>query len=85
MGKDSEYYKAKTHGQKVKLSELLMLLPNPAVAFIQDKRVTSQPSTLIAYCYDLLMFFRFLKDKNPYFRNIEIIDITIDQLSHLMP
>ena len=85
MGKDSEYYKAKTHGQKVKLSELLMLLPNPAVAFIQDKRVTSQPSTLIAYCYDLLMFFRFLKDKNPYFRNIEIIDITIEQLSHLMP
>lgn len=83
MGKDSEYYKNKNKSQKIKLQELIDLLPQPAVDFIYDKRITSQPSTLIAYSYDLYMFFRFLKEKNPYFKNIEIKQITIDMLANL--
>lgn len=83
MGKDSQYYKQKTHDQKAKLAELISDLPQPARDFIYDKQVTSQPSTLVAYSYDLLMFFRFLRDRNPYFSNIEIKNINIDDLKDL--
>ncbi len=65
MGKDSEFYKDKGKTQTLKLRELLSQLPQPAVDFIHSKEVTSQTSTLVSYCYDLLTFFRFLKEKNP--------------------
>lgn len=83
MGKDSEYYKNKTRETKIKLSELLKEMPQAARDFIYDKQVTSQSSTLVAYSYDLLMFFRFLQDRNPYFKVIEIADISIDDLKML--
>jgi len=83
MGKDSEYYKNKYRDIKIKLSELLLELPQPGRDYIYDKQVTSQPSTLVAYSYDLLMFFRFLKDRNPYFRTLEIPKITIEDLKLL--
>ena len=60
MGKDSEFYKDKSKNQKVKLRELQALLPKPALDYIYSKEQTTQTSTLIAYCYDLLTFFRFL-------------------------
>lgn len=83
MGKDSQYYKDKSRSQKVKLSELLNELPQPARDYIYEKQISSQPSTLVAYSYDLLMFFRFLKDRNPVFNNINIKDIRIDDLKNL--
>ncbi|MBQ9333880.1 MAG: tyrosine-type recombinase/integrase [Lachnospiraceae bacterium] len=83
MGKDSEYYKNKNRNIKTKLQELLQELPQPARDFIYDKQVTSQPSTLVAYCHDLLMFFRFLKDRNPYFHEKEISKINTDDLANL--
>lgn len=83
MGKDSQYYKDKSRSQKIKLQELLAELPQPAKDFIYDKQISSQPSTLVAYAYDLLMFFRFLKDRNPYFNNIEIKNIHINDLKLL--
>lgn len=83
MGKDSEYYKNKSRNTKIKLQELLQELPQPARDYIYEKQISSQPSTLVAYSYDLLMFFRFLKDKNPYFSNIEINEIKIDDLANL--
>lgn len=83
MGKDSEYYKNKSRSVKIKLQELLMELPQPARDYIYEKQISSQPSTLVAYSYDLLMFFRFLKDRNPYFRDKDISKINIDDLSNL--
>lgn len=85
MGKDSEYYKQKAYDQKVKLQELLIELPQPARDFIYDKQISSQPATLVAYCYDLLTFFRFLKDRNPYFREKDIVKINTDDLDNLAP
>lgn len=83
MGKDSEYYKEKNKNQKIKLQELIDQLPKPAVDYIYDKKISSQPSTLVAYSYDLLMFFRFLKDKNPYFSNKDIKALKIEDLAPL--
>ena len=83
MGKDSEYYKNKKYNLKAKLQELLLELPQPARDYIYEKQISSQPSTLVAYCYDLLMFFRFLRDRNPYFHDKEISKINTDDLGKL--
>ncbi|MCR4596677.1 MAG: tyrosine-type recombinase/integrase [Lachnospiraceae bacterium] len=83
MGKDSEYYKNKNRSIKTKLQELLQELPQPARDYIYEKQISSQPSTLVAYSYDLLMFFRFLKDRNPYFRDKDISKINTDDLANL--
>ena len=68
MGKDSDYYREKKYLQKEKLTELLFELPDFAVKYINDKRLRTQTSTLIQYCYDLMTFYYYLLEKNPYFR-----------------
>lgn len=83
MGKDSEYYKSKNHNMKAKLQELLTELPQPARDYIYEKQISAQPGTLIAYCYDLLVFFRFLRERNPYFSVKEISKINTDDLANL--
>ncbi len=65
MGKDSQFYKDKIKNQKIKLRELIAQLPKCASDYIYSKEQTTQPSTLISYCYDLLTFFRFLGASNP--------------------
>ena len=81
MGKDSDFYKNKSKSQKVKLRELIGRLPKCAADYIYSKEMTTQPSTLVSYSYDLLVFFEFMKSNNPTFRNVEIKDIRYDVLS----
>lgn len=83
MGKDSEYYREKAYSQKEKLQELMLELPDFARKYINDKRLNTQTSTLIAYCYDILMFYRFLIDSNPMFNNYLTKDFTYDDMKHL--
>ena len=56
MGKDSAFYKDKAKQQKILLRSLIKQLPGPASDFIYSKEMTTQTSTLISYCYDLLTF-----------------------------
>ena len=72
MSKDSAFYKDKARNQKLLLRSLIKKLPGPAVDYIHSKEVSTQTSTLISYCYDLLTFFTFMKDSNPLCRQIEI-------------
>lgn len=83
MGKDSAFYKNKARNQKILLRSLIKQLPEPASSYIYSKEVTTQPSTLISYCYDLLTFFTFLQDNNPSCRNIAISDFNYDILSQI--
>lgn len=85
MGKDSEYYQEKSYLQKEKLTELLYELPDFAKKFINDKRLRSQTSTLIQYCYDLITFYKYLLEKNPVFgKNYSSIkEFTYDDMKSL--
>ncbi len=83
MGKDSEFYKEKTRKLKIKLQELLELLPGFAVDFIHSKALTAQPSTLVSYSYDLLTFFNFLIDNNPSFKDYATKDFRLDDIKML--
>lgn len=83
MGKDSEYYKKKKYSQKEKLQELMFDLPDFARKYINDKRLRTQTSTLVAYCYDILMFYRYLIASNPVFKNYSTKDFTYDDMKQL--
>ncbi|MCR4694043.1 MAG: tyrosine-type recombinase/integrase, partial [Pseudobutyrivibrio sp.] len=83
MGKDSDFYKSKTKNQKLKLRELISQLPKPAADYIYSKEQTTQPSTLISYCYDLLTFFRFLQANNPTITGTDIKKIDYSLLNQI--
>ena len=83
MGKDSAYYKEKSKDQKLKLRELIALLPSFAVDYIYSKEQTTQTSTLISYSYDLLTFFRYIIDKNPIYNNYEIKKLPLELLDQI--
>lgn len=83
MGKDSSFYREKQKKQKIQLRNLISKLPQPAVDYIYSKEMTTQTSTLISYCYDLLTFFEFLCDNNPSCRSMDIKDFTYDILSRI--
>ena len=83
MGKDSNYYKQKHNDQIKKLRELLSELPDFAVTYLHEKEISSQPSTLVSYAYDLLTFLRFLQEKNPVFHDVAIRDIRLEDLEGL--
>ncbi len=83
MGKDSEFYKDKSRNQKIKLRELINELPGFARDYIHSKEVTSQPSTLISYSYDLLTFFRYMKSENPTLKDTEIVKFDLKILKQI--
>lgn len=83
MGKDSEFYKEKNKNQKLRLRELLSRLPSFARDYIYSKEVTSQTSTLVSYCYDLLIFFEFIKDNNPSLADTDIDKMHLDVLDQM--
>ena len=85
MGKDSAFYKEKQRNQKIQLRTLIKQLPQPAADYIHSKEVSTQTSTLISYCYDLLTFFTFLQDNNPVCAKIEIKDFSYDIIEQIAP
>ncbi|MEE3480643.1 MAG: tyrosine-type recombinase/integrase [Lachnospiraceae bacterium] len=85
MGKDSEFYKDKKKQQLVTLRGLMKELPPCAVDYIHSKELTTQTSTLVSYSYDLLTFFRYLKESNPSCRKFTSKDFTCEFISNLQP
>ena len=83
MGKDSQFYKDKTKNQKIKLRELISQLPKGAADYIYSKELTTQPSTLISYSYDLLTFFRFLGASNPIIDSSDLKKIDYDVINKI--
>ena len=72
---------------KKQLTKLRMLeakLPPYVTSYLDDKELSSQVNTVIAYAYDLQTFFRFLTEEKHYVqKNTVIKDITIDFLKIL--
>ncbi len=83
MGKDSEFYKNKNKNKKIKLRSLISELPGFAKDYIHSKEISSQKSTLISYCYDLLTFFRFMSANNPTLKGVPITDFDFKLLESI--
>lgn len=80
MAKDSEHYKNKERNQKELYHDLLKQLPPCARDYLRDKDLTTQISTRISYAYDLLTFFRYVKNANPIYKDKEIYQFNYDDL-----
>lgn len=65
---------------EIKLRELQQTLPRFCSEFFRGIEPTTSSRTRIAYGYDLVVFFNYLKSNNPDFKNIEIRDFKLDIL-----
>lgn len=63
MGIDSDYYKEKNKKQLTKLRILEAKLPPYVTSYLDDKELSSQVNTVIAYAYDYRHFSDFLQRK----------------------
>ncbi|MCR5628338.1 tyrosine-type recombinase/integrase [Eubacterium sp.] len=70
---------------EVKLRELTSALPRFCSQFFIGIEPTSASRTRIAYAYDLHVFFNYIKDNNPMYKDVEIRDIPIDILDNITP
>ena len=83
MGRNSDYYKEQKQMQMKKLKELEKGLPTYVIAYLDEKELNSQTSTVMSYAYDLHTFFRYILESNPSCKNLQIRDIPLDFLENL--
>lgn len=77
------YYEQVDIENTIKLRELTSTLPPFAATFFRGIEQTTSSRTRIAYAYDLRVFFHFLQETNPYFKNKNLSDISLDDLDKL--
>ena len=77
------YYKDLKENQLARFNEYKNDMPYFAHDFLDEKRRTRQPATALAYAYDLMVFFEYLKDNNPDLKNCKIKDIPLSAVDSL--
>lgn len=80
---ENTYHEQINIDNNTRLRGLLSELPKFCGLFFRGIEATTSSRTRIAYAYDLKVFFHFLKESNPAFKDIEIRDITIDTLDQI--
>lgn len=69
----------------LRLRELLKSMPPFAKDYFRAIEPTTSTRTRISYAYDIRVFFQFLLDENPAFREKTMNDFTVDILDQLKP
>ena len=67
----------------LKLREVLNTLPLFARDFFRGISTTTSTSTRIKYAYDIRIFFQYLSESNPTFKNTDITKLNIDVLDKI--
>ena len=83
MGTNSEYNRSLREQKRKKLHDLEKNLPRYALPFLDEKELTSQINTCIAYAGDLHTFFGFLTESNPLCKNLDPKDVPASVLEQL--
>jgi len=69
----------------IKLRGVLNTLPEFAKDYFRSIEPTSSPKTRISYAYDIRVFFQFLLNENPAFKNYSMKDFRVSDLERLTP
>ena len=77
------YHEEKDVENTLKLREVLKTLPAFCKDYFRAIEPTTSTKTRISYAYDIRVFFRFLKDQNPSFKNTDITDFSISVLDDI--
>ena len=83
--KNLTYHEQNFIDNTIRLREILTTLPPFAKEFFRAIEPTTSSKTRISYAYDIRVFFRFLLENNPAFKNYEITDFTISDIENLDP
>ena len=67
----------------VRLRNVLSELPPFARDYFRAIEPTTSSKTRISYAYDLRIFFNYLIENNPMYKNYQIKDFTLDDLDRL--
>ncbi len=79
------YHEQVNVNNTLRLRELLKTMPGFAKDYFRAIEPTTSTRTRISYAYDIRVFFQFLLDENPMFRNKTMDDITVDVLDMIKP
>lgn len=83
MAQKRNYHEQVRVDNNLKLREMLKSLPYFCMMFFRGIEPTTSSRTRIAYAYDLGIFFNYIKDNNPSYKNVEIKDFKIDILDQI--
>lgn len=83
QGKRTTYHEQRTIDNTLKLRQLLKRLPPFAKDYFRAIEPTTSTQTRISYAYDLIVFFRFLKEENPAFHDHKPSDFQLSDLDAL--
>ena len=81
--KDKAYYEDVNIKNELKLRELQKTLPRFCREFFIGMKTNVSSRTLLAYAYDLGVFFDFIHEVNPIYQKMEIHDFPIDILNQI--
>lgn len=83
MDKRVTYHEQTDMENTLKLREVLKTLPEFSKDFFRAISTTTSTSTRIKYAYDIRIFFQFLLEENPVFRNSSADTLTPDVLDQI--
>lgn len=83
MRKQLSYYEQKNMDYTLRLREILKELPDFCKDFFRAMEPKTQPKTRISYAYDLKIFFNFMIEKNPAYKDFAISDFTLSDVEKL--
>ena len=84
-GESNTYQKQVYIDNTIKLRGVLNTLPEFAKDYFRSIEPTSSPRTRISYAYDIRVFFQFLLETNPKFKDFQMTDFRITDLEDLTP
>lgn len=85
MDKKITYHEENTQSNTLKLREVLATMPQFSKDYFRSIEPNTSAKTRISYVYDIRVFFRFLIQANPLFKEKDVTDIRLDDLERLKP
>ena len=83
MEKKTTYHEQKDVENILRLREVLSTLPLFCRDYFRAIDTTTTTKTRISYAYDIRIFFQFLLDENPAFKDYKMTDFTVDVLDQI--
>lgn len=83
MEKKTTYHEQKDVENILRLREVLTTLPSFCRDYFRAIDTTTTTKTRISYAYDIRIFFQFLLDENPAFKDYKMTDFTVDVLDQI--
>ena len=83
MEKKTTYHEQKDVENILHLREVLTKLPTFCRDYFRAIDTTTTTKTRISYAYDIRIFFQFLLDENPAFKDYKMTDFTVDVLDQI--